>query len=322
MTATTSGSTLRIGILLVLVTAVVSGVSTFVNAYAVGSTSSDAFVTVRNLAVAGMLVPVVALAAVRAAPRPALGRSDWMRLLAIGLLGGALPFPLFFHGLALAAAAGGATTASFLYRTLFLFAGVLGLAVLRERFRWPVLAGAALLLAGSYLLLSWTSPVWTDGSLYVLAATLLWAGEYTLSKATLARGIPSGTVALGRMGFGAAALSGYLALTAQWGHVAAFSPAEWGWVGLSALLLTAFVATWYAGLARVDLSVAAAVLVLGYPVTWLLAVGIQHTAPTWTAALGVASVALGVAVYAAAPRIEALGRRVWRALIDVSPRPR
>jgi drug/metabolite transporter (DMT)-like permease len=315
-----SERTTRIGILLVLTTALVSGVSTFVNSFAVAGTGSDAFVTVRNLAVAGLLLPLVVGPALLRGEWRRLSRGDWGRLLAIGILGGAIPFPLFFHGLALAAAAGGATTASFLYRTLFLCAGLFGVVLLRERFRWPVTVGAALLLGGSYLLLSWTSPVWTDGSLFVLAATLLWAGEYTLSKATLARGVPSGTVALGRMGFGALALSGYLAATAQWGGVAAFSPGEWGWVAASALLLTAFVATWYAGLARVDLGVASAALVLGYPVTWLLAVVVEHAAPTWTAALGAAAVAFGVGVYLAAPRLEALAGRLRRARIALVPR--
>ena len=40
------------GLLLVLATAIVSGVSTYVNLYAVQGTSSDVFVTVRNLVVA------------------------------------------------------------------------------------------------------------------------------------------------------------------------------------------------------------------------------------------------------------------------------
>ena len=50
------------GILLVLLTALISGVSTFVNFYAVQGTNSDAFIAVRNVAVAAMLVPMVFLA--------------------------------------------------------------------------------------------------------------------------------------------------------------------------------------------------------------------------------------------------------------------
>lgn len=57
-----SGGVVAPGILLVLLTALVSGVSTFVNFYAVKGTNSDAFIAVRNVAVAAMLVPLVFLA--------------------------------------------------------------------------------------------------------------------------------------------------------------------------------------------------------------------------------------------------------------------
>ncbi len=293
MNAGSSRRGFRIGLALVLTTALVSGVSTFVNVYAVSGTNSDAFVTVRNLAVAGMLVPI-ALAAARFRPNsPPLRRVDWIRLAAIGLIGGAIPFLLFFRGVELAAAAGGATTASFFYRTLFLFATVFAWFFLKERFRWGVVLGAVLLLAGCYLLLSLTSVVLTDGTLYVLAATVMWAGEYTLSKRTL-RDVPSSTVGLGRMGFGAMFLSAYLLVTAQWGDVGRFTGSQWEWVALSAALLTAFVATWYAGLARVDVSVGTAVLVLGYPVTWLLSVGVLQERVVWAPALGTVVIAAGV----------------------------
>ncbi len=293
MTTAEPGARWGLGLGLVLTTAVVSGISTFVNAYAVGNTSSDGFVTVRNLVVVAMLVPLAFLAA-RYRPMPGQLRvQDWGRLALIGVVGGSVPFLLFFRGLELATAAGGATTASFLYRTLFLFAAVFAVVVLRERLHPGFLAAAAVILAGCYLLLSLTSVVWTDGSLYVLAATVLWAGEYTVSKRALAD-LPSTTVALGRMGFGGAILVGYLTATAQWGGVAGFSPVEWGWVGVSALLLTAFVATWYTGLARIDLGVATSVLVLGYPVTWLLAVTVRG-APVYAGPLlGVIAVLGGI----------------------------
>jgi drug/metabolite transporter (DMT)-like permease len=281
------------GLVLVLLTALVSGVSTFTNLYAVKGTSSDAFVTVRNIVVAAAFVPV-ALVATRYLRAPALRSVDWARLVVIGLIGGAIPFLLFFHGLALASATGGNLTASFVYRTLFLFATVFGVIFLAERFRWRVALAAGLLLGGNVLLLSFTAPVWTDGTLYVLAATILWAAEYTLSKRAL-RDLPSATVMLGRMGFGAVFLAGYLALTAQWGTVATFSSASWAWVGISAALLIAFVATFYAGLKRVDVGVATSVLVLGFPVTWLLSILVQGSSFTLGQALGVVAIVAGVA---------------------------
>ena len=262
ITSTPAGRVASVGLLLVLATAMISGFSTFFNSYAVQGTNSDAFVTVRNLAVAVMIAPVALFVTRRSSVRLERAEVGWLAL--VGLIGGAIPFLLFFHGLQLATAAGGAATASFVYRTLFLMAAVFGVVFLRERFPAKVVVGAALLVGGNLLLLALISPLWTPGTTYVLAATVLWAAGYTVSKRLLRR-LPSTTVGFGRMGFGALFLLGFLGLTDQYGSVAALTGAQWAWVAISAALLAAFVLTWYAGLQRTDLVVATSVLVLGFP---------------------------------------------------------
>ncbi len=299
------------GILLVLLTALISGVSTFVNAFAVKDASSDAFVAVRNVAVAAMLVPLALLAGRTARAR--LTRADWGRLAAIGLIGGAIPFLLFFRGIQMATAAGGAATAAFGYRTLFLMATVIGVVALKERFSARVAVAAGLLLAGSALMLSLSAPVWTDGTLYVLAATAMWAGEYALSKRAL-RDLPSGTVALGRMGFGGLFLVAYVALSGQLGAIASFGAAQWQWVALSAVLLVGFVSTWYAGLKTVDLSVATSALVLAFPVTWALGVAFAGNPLAIPAAAGAVATVLGVGLAIGAGSL----RETWAVLADAA----
>lgn len=298
------------GIALVLLTVVISGVSNFVNVFAARdvNVASDGFVAVRNALVAAMLVPFAVLLVRRSPER--LRRGHWVRLATIGLLGGAIPFLLFFRGLQLAAAAGGTATASFGYRTLFLMAAVLGIVVLRERFSARLALGASLLLAGNALLLSLAAPIWTDGTAYVLLATALWAGEYTLSKHTLRELAPS-TVALGRMGFGGVFLLAYVGVTGQFASVAAFGPAQWGWLVLSAILLLAFVSTWYAGLKSVDLSVATALLVAAFPVTSLLA-AVSGASLTLSQAAGIVAIALGTVVVVGVGSLHGSLRDAWR----------
>lgn len=305
-------SAVGLGLLLVALTAGISGVSTFVNAYAVQGTSSDAFVTVRNLAVAAAFVPVAWLAT-RGVRSRALRRVDWLRLAVIGVIGGAVPFLLFFHGLAIATKAGGAATATFGYRTLFLWATVFAVVALGERFHGRVALGAALLLGGNLLLLSLTSPIWTDGTSYVLAATVLWAAEYTVSKRAL-RDLPSTTVILGRMGFGALVLAGYLGATAQWAAVGRFSAGQWEWVGISAALLAAFVAAWYPGLQRVDVGVATSVLVLGFPITWVLGILWQGAPLRLPAAVGAVAVVAGAGIVVGLSQLRLAGAYVRRVL--------
>lgn len=279
------------GVLLVLLTAVISGVSTFVNSYAVQGTNSDAFVTVRNGLVAVLLVPLVLLA--KRDVRSALRRIDWARLATIGLIGGAIPFLLFFRGIQIATAQGGAATATFGFRTLFLMATVFGLVFLKERFSARTATAAGLLLVGNALLVSLGAPIWTDGTLYVLLATVLWAGEYTLSKRAL-RDLPSGTVALGRMGFGGIFLFAYLAMTSQLGAIAGLSGAHWQWMAISVVFLLGFVTTWYAGLKFADVSLATSVLTLGFPITYALSVLAGTAGLTLTTAAGAAAIVFGV----------------------------
>jgi drug/metabolite transporter (DMT)-like permease len=312
MAFSTSNRT-QVGLLLVFAAALISGISTFVNLYAVQGTNSDVFVSVRNLVVVGLIAPIAYFGA-RAA-REHLARADWARLALIGLIGGAIPFLLFFHGLQLAAAQNGGATASFVYRLLFLMATFLGIVFLNERFHWRVALAATLLLAGSLLLLSLTSPVWTDGTGYVFAATVLWAAEYTLSKRTMQH-LTSGTVALGRMGFGAVFLFGYLAATTQLSQIGSLSGSQWEWVAISAILLAAFVATWYGGLSRVELGTATSVLVLGFLVTWVLTVAVRGSPFTMGQAAGAALVAAGVAVMAATAILYESRRRAVDAMVS------
>ena len=290
-----SGRRVAPGILLVLLTALISGVATFVNFLAlreIPAWNTDPFVTVRNVTVALMLVPL-ALLGWRGTPTK-LRRTDWGKLATIGLIGGAVPFLLFFHGLDVARTSNGAASATFGYRTLFLMATVLGIVVLKERYHARLALAAGVLLLGSLFLLGLTGEVWTDGTAWVLAATAMWAGEYTLSKHAL-RTLPSGTVALGRMGFGGMFLLAYVGATGQASAIPALAGA-WPWVLLSAILLVGFVTTWYAGLKHVDLSVASAVLVLAFPITWALTVAPAYAPFTLAQAAAAVVVAFGVAL--------------------------
>jgi drug/metabolite transporter (DMT)-like permease len=265
----------RHGLSLVLSAAAISGVATFVNTFAVAGTNSDAFITVRNGLVALLLVPLF-LWSWSSRTRD-LRPLDWARLVVIGLVGGAIPFLLFFRGLQLAGSEG-RLTASFLFRTLFLMAAVLAIVFLRERPSRRLWAAAVALLGGNVVLIFaqpsgggilFQSPVWNGGAVLVLAATALWAAEYTISKHAM-RDLAPMTVALGRMGFGAVFLAAFLVATGQAAAAASFDVGQVLGLALSALILLGFVTTWYSGLKHVDLSLAAAVLVLAFPVTWVL----------------------------------------------------
>ena len=73
------------------------------------------------------------------------------------------------------------------------------------------------------------------------------------------------------MGFGTLLLVGWVAVSGAHGQLTGLDAEQWRWVLLTGLLLTAYVATWYAALARAQAIDVTAVLVFGAVVTALLA---------------------------------------------------
>jgi uncharacterized membrane protein len=99
------------------------------------------------------------------------------------------------------------------------------------------------------------------------------------------------------MGFGAALLLAWVAVSGRWSGLTGLGAEQWRWILLTGLLLTAYVATWYAALARAQAIDVTAVLVFGAFVTAALSGAIDGKAVNAT---GMALVAAGAVVAAAA----------------------
>src|SRR5579884_1163164 len=138
------------GIALAFVTATISGVSIYVNSLAVKHFTDQTVYTTAKNAIAGLLLLLVLWVAVRRTPRTTRRRSlppphiTAPALLLLALIGGSIPFVLFFEGLARAQA----TQAAFIQKTLVIWVAILAVPLLRERFRVPHALSIALLIAG------------------------------------------------------------------------------------------------------------------------------------------------------------------------------
>ncbi len=132
----------------------------------------------------------------------------------------------------------------------------------------------------------------------ILAATLLWSVEVVYVKRLLAT-LPSRTLAAARMGIGTGLLVGWVAVSGKAGQLVGLDAEQWRWVLLTGLLLTAYVATWYAALARAQAIDVTAVLVFGAVITALLS-GAADGAPV--SAVGTILVAAGSALVVVAAR--------------------
>lgn len=252
------------GIALAFAAALVSGVSIYVNAHAVRHFGDATVYTTAKNAVAGvLLIALLALAPRRREPaRPRLGRR-WPALAAVAIVGGSVPFVLFFEGLAHAQA----TQASFIQKTLVVWVALLAVPILRERFRTPHAAAIVLLVVGQAWLVGHLGTVtFGSGEVMILGATLLWAVETVFVKHLLGS-IPSRTLVAARMGGGTVVLFAWLAVSGKAGQLSGFGVEQWRWIGVTGLLLSAYVATWYAALARAQAVDVTAMLVFGAVVT-------------------------------------------------------
>ncbi len=254
----------RTGLLLVLFTALVSGFSIFLNSFAIAGVNASLFALLKNSAVAVFLISAIVLFREVSALK-ALSKKQWAKLVGVGLIGGSIPFLLFFNALKITSA----VNAAFIHKTLFVWVSLFAVFFLREKINKQVAVGAGLLLAGIVLLFGINISSFAFADSMILVATLLWASETVLSKSLL-KELNSRIVAFGRMFFGAGFILAWLSMTGEIAGIASLGFENIAWVFAGSLLLFLYVASYYAGLKRLPASVASSILLLGLPITALL----------------------------------------------------
>jgi drug/metabolite transporter (DMT)-like permease len=265
------------GIALAVGAALISGLAIYLNAFAVKQLPDAAVYTTLKNAVAAFVLIGAALALGAARDVRALDRRSWVGVALVGVIGGSIPFILFFSGLAQASA----PSAAFIQKTLFVWVALLAVPILGERLGVAPLVGLAVLFVGQALVLPPRGIAWGPGETMILVATLFWAVETILVKRLLTS-IPTSVMAAARMGIGLVVLVGYLALSGKVGVVAGLSQAQWGWALLTGLVLAAYVATWFGALRRAPATVVTSVLVVGAVVTGILSTAAGGSAPSPT----------------------------------------
>jgi drug/metabolite transporter (DMT)-like permease len=274
----------------------VSGVSVFLNSYGVKAAGdAGVYTTAKNLVAAAVLVAVAGAlrGSGEALTRPRAGQ--WWGLAAIAVIGGSVPFLLFFEGLAQASS----VHAAFIHKTLVVWVALLAPALLRERLTVGHVVAIALVLWGQAVLGGGVAGIAVGrGEMLILAATMLWAVEVVVAKRLLGALTPV-TVGVARMALGVVILLAWTVATGHGAALLALGADGWGWALVTGVLLAAYVATWYAALARAGAVDVTAVLVLGAAITAALDAAVKGTMPApATLAAGIALVALGAAIVA------------------------
>ena len=289
-----------------LLAALVSGVAVFVNGLAVRRfDDATVYTTAKNLIAGIVLAGVLVAATWRTRPtQPAPTRTEWSWLAVVALIGGAVPFVLFFEGLAMATS----TDAAFIHKTLVVWVAI-GATVCPRRADRPrctssrshcCSAGHAVVAGGVSL------TGFGAGEAMIFAATLIWAVEVVIVKRLLTTVSPS-WAASARMLGGSALLLAWLALRGDLGALGSFTTNQWWWLALTGTTLALFVSLWYRALALAPAIDVTAVLVVGAAVTAALNSGFRGV-PVSSDAAGYLLMLLGAAVVIAlgspAPRAD------------------
>jgi len=272
------------------ITALISGVSVFVNSYGVHAVATPAvYTTAKNLVATVVLVAGSVVAVARRqrggdagarwvhgarptagigpiAGRVGMGRLRVVALAYVGVAGGGVAFILFFDGLARTTA----TPAAFLKDTLVIWVAALAASFLRERITGWNVAAIALLVGGEVAIAHGVGGLAPgSGQVLILGATVLWAVEVVVARWLLSDVAPA-TLSLVRMGIGSVVLVGYLVATGAAGALASLDRDQIGWILLTGVLLAAYVATWFTALSRARAIDVTSVLVASAVVTALL----------------------------------------------------
>lgn len=246
---------------LALGTALISGVSNFVNKYSVTVIKDPIAFTLLKNAIVAVLVLSAVMLFTRLRELRSIRKADVFKLLAIGIIGGGIPFALFFTGLTMTSA----VTASLIHKTLFLWVAILAVPLLKERIGRIQAAALILLVAGNLMLGGWQQLSFGKGELLIFCATLLWAVENVIAKKAL-RNLSSSLVAGARMGIGSLVLLAIVAFQGNIQVLGGLTAVQWGWTLLPAALLTGYVLTWYTALKHAPATLVASLLV---PATFL-----------------------------------------------------
>jgi len=287
------------GIHFALALALISGVSIFLNSFAVKQIpNAFFFTTAKNLIVAFLLVALLILFK-RFGEIKKLSKKDWIFLILLGLVGGSIPFLLFFKGLSVSIAA--AINGAFIHKTLFIWVALLALIFLKERFSIFQYFALLIILSGIYLMGGLKSIHFGRGEILIILATLLWSAEAILAKKIL-KNIDFQIAAFGRMFFGSLIMISYLLITHNLLPVFKLTTNQIEWIIITSLLLLGYVIFYYGALNYTPATIVTSVLTLGFPITVILQ-GIYLGAYSFKQILGGTVIITGAILFFLLPKL-------------------
>ncbi|OGG07356.1 hypothetical protein A2872_03465 [Candidatus Gottesmanbacteria bacterium RIFCSPHIGHO2_01_FULL_42_12] len=255
------------GLTFAFAAAIISGFSIYVNKFAVGSVASPVlFTTLKNFLV-GILLFGLLIFSKKIFQIKKLSRVNLIKLSMIGLIGGSIPFYLFFTGLSQVPAINGAI----IQKTLVIWVTLLAIPFLKEKLTLTNILAVGLLFYANIFIGGFKGFKFSPGELMILAATILWSVENIIAKKTLTDVDPD-VVAFFRMGFGSLILIGVIIATqpASLWQLTKINLNQGLWIAATTVSLFGYVLTFFRALKQAPAITVTSILVLSTLITNLL----------------------------------------------------
>lgn len=202
---------------------------------------------------------------------------DWLKLLLIGVIGGSIPFFLFFEGLKHTSA----LNATLIQKSLFVWVALLAIPLLGEKLSIWQAAGFGLLIFGNLFIGGFKGFLGNTAEMMIFTATLFWTVEVILVKKFM-NGAAYMILAWGRMFFGTLLLVLFAVFTHKIQLLTKVTSSQLMSIAGSVVFLSFYVGFWYKSLKLAPATVVTSVLVLATPITNILtAVFITHSLVTF-----------------------------------------
>src|SRR3990172_2904945 len=255
-------SGLKKGLWLAVLTALFSGVANYANKFTLTAVGDPLVHTTLKNALVGLLIVSFLVISKKLPKLRQLSKREISLLVGIAIVGGSIPFYLFFGGLAQTSA----INASLIHKTLVFWVALIAIPLLKEKvssWQWGALG---LIFSANLLVGEFKSFRFSQAELMILGATWLWAIENVIVKKVLRRVDPDIVVGA-RMGLGSVVLLAWVVIEGKAQLMTQLTLFQYGLIGFTSLLLLGYVATWYRALKLVPVTQVATVLTVATLVT-------------------------------------------------------
>ncbi len=289
---------LKKGVYWALLAALISGVAIFVNKFAVGAIQPPlVFTATKNTGVALLVISWIVMSGKwRDLKKLGSAKQNIIGLVLIGVVGGAVPFYLFFTGLAQIPA----INAALIHKSLVLWVALLTWPLLKERLSGLQILAIVILFGSNLVVGGFEGFKYSTGELMVLGATVLWAVEQMIIKLVVKEVDPDLIIAF-RLGIGSIILlsMSFWMYPGFIGQVLSLSVDQFLWMLVTMITLVSTLMAWYRALKMAPVILVATILVGATLVTNVLsAIFVTHQW-TWEMGLQAGLIISGVGLFVA-----------------------